>query len=145
MNSALTVLGSVAGAAVTSVLQRRYGVTGVMASSLVGLLGAGVGFLLPTADLPAAVFAGSFVGMTAVTVAPLGPIALAGAVAGVLCAIVNALNAFPGYGGKLGVAAFVATALVVWITGSLGVTLPVQDLPQRISKAVIRNGGLLSH
>ncbi len=113
MNFVLMILGGMGGAAATSVLQQKYGMTAVAASSLVGLLGAAIGSMLSNSYLPAAVFAGSFAGMTAIAVAPLGTTALAGAGAGVLLALVMAFKAFPEYGGRLGTVAFISTCLVV--------------------------------
>jgi hypothetical protein len=111
------ILGGFVGAAATSLLQRQYGVSAVVASSLVGLLGAGLGSLLSDVDLPLAVFAGSFVGMTAIAVASLASISIAGAGAGTLYALVLTFKIFPGYGGRLGTVAFISTALVLWFAG----------------------------
>ena len=118
MNFVLMIFGATGGAAATSFLQRNYGMTAVVASSLVGLLGAVIGFLWSKDYLPAAVFAGSFAGMTASAIAPLGATVLAGAGAGVLCALVTVFNIFPGYGGKLGTIAFISTGLVLRIAGA---------------------------
>jgi len=109
------VLGGIAGATATSLLQRKYGLSAVVASSLVGLLGACVGSLASDDHLPAAVFAGSFAGMTAIAVAPLLAIAIAGAGAGALYALVITFDVFPGYGGRLGTVAFISTLCMMWI------------------------------
>jgi hypothetical protein len=66
-------------------------------------------------NLPAAVFAGSFAGMTAAAVAPLVTISIAGAGAGALYALVIAFEVFPGYGGRLGTVAFISTFCMMWI------------------------------
>jgi hypothetical protein len=113
MNFVLMILGGMGGAAATSFLQQKFGVTAVVASSLVGLLGAAIGSLSADSYLPAAIFAGSFAGMTAIAAAPLGATALAGAGAGVLLALLTAFNVFPGYGGRLGTVAFISTCLVL--------------------------------
>lgn len=113
MNFVLMILGGMGGAAATSFLQQKYGVSAVVSSSIVGLMGAVVGSLLSDSYLPAAIFAGSFAGMTAIAVAPLGATALAGAGAGVLLALLTTFNIFPGYGGRLGTAAFISTCLVL--------------------------------
>jgi hypothetical protein len=115
MSPVFMVLGGIAGAAATSLLQRKYGVSAVVASSLVGLLGACVGSMVSDVNLPAAVFAGSFVGMAAIAVAPLAAIAIAGAGAGALYALVITFDVFPGYGGRLGTVAFISTFCVMWI------------------------------
>jgi hypothetical protein len=113
------VLGGIAGAAATSLLQRRFGVSAVVASSLVGMLGACVGSLASDVNLPAAVFAGSFAGMTAVAVAPLAAIAIAGAGAGALYALIITFDLFPGYGGRLGTVAFISTLCMMWTAAVL--------------------------
>jgi hypothetical protein len=115
MSPVFMVLGGVAGAAATSMLQRKYGISAVVASSLVGLLGACVGSLASDVNFPAAVFAGSFAGMTAIAVAPLVVIAIAGAGAGALYALAITFDVFPGYGGRLGTVAFISTVCMVWI------------------------------
>ena len=115
MSPVFMVLGGIAGAVATSSLQRKYGFSAVVASSLVGLLGACVGSLASDVNLPAAVFAGSFVGMTAIAVAPLVAIAIAGAGAGTLYALVITFDVFPGYGGRLGTVAFISTFCIMWI------------------------------
>jgi hypothetical protein len=119
MSPVFMVLGGIAGAASTSLLQRKCGVSAVVASSLVGLLGACVGSLASDVNLPAAVFAGSFAGMTAVAVAPLVAIAIAGAGAGALYALAIRLDVFPGYGGRLGTVAFISTLCIMWIAAVL--------------------------
>jgi len=118
MNVVLMVLGGIAGAAATWLLQ-KYGVSPVVASSLVGLLGAGIGASLSNVNLPGAVFAGSFAGMTAIAVAPLPAIAIAGAGAGALYALVKEFEVFPGYGGQLGTVAFISISTVLWIASAL--------------------------
>lgn len=115
MNLVLMVFGGMGGAAATSFLQQKFGVTAVVASSIVGLLGAALGSLLSNSYLPAAIFTGSFAGMTSTAVAPLGAAALAGAGAGVLLALLMALKVFPEYGGRLGAVAFISTCLVVQV------------------------------
>lgn len=110
------ILGGVVGAVVTFVLQ-RYGVSAVVASALVGLSGAGLGVLLSDSALPAVIFAGSFVGMTALSVATIPVIVFAGAIAGVL--YIASENIFPGYGGKLGTVAFIAVVATIWAAGFL--------------------------
>jgi hypothetical protein len=118
MNSEQMVLGAIAGAAATWLLQ-KYGTSAVVASSLVGLLGAGLGTYLSDANLPAAVFAGSFVGMTAIAVAPLAVVAIAGAVTGALYALVSRFEVCTGYGGRLGTVAFISTSFILWMASAL--------------------------
>jgi len=108
----LAIAGAL-GALATALLQ-KYGCTAVVAASLVGLLGASVGYLLADEQLPLAVFAGAFVGMSAPQLLPLAVIGAAGAATGALLT----LPLFVGYGGRLGATAFVAVvaavALIQW-------------------------------
>lgn len=76
MNILLIVLGGAGGAVITFSLQ-GYGVSAVVASSLVGLLGALVGFLISNIYLPAVVFVGSFAGMNTLLMASLPVIIVA--------------------------------------------------------------------
>ncbi len=114
MHALLMILGGAVGAGLTFLLQ-RYGVSAVVASSLIGLAGAAVGFFLSDTALPAVIFAGSFVGMTALSVTSLPFILIAGAGSGILYLLMVAFNVFPGYGGRLGTIAFIATVLVLWL------------------------------
>ena len=117
MNIPLMVLGGASGAVITFLLQ-RYGVSAVVASSLVGLLGALIGFLISNTYLPAVVFVGSFVGMTALHMGSLPLIIVAGVSAGLLYSV--SLDILPGYGGRLGTIAFVATLAIIWVSRFLG-------------------------
>lgn len=105
-----------AGGAVATFVLQRYGISAVIASSLVGLLGALIGFLVSDTYLPAVIFAGSFVGMTAVTLGSIPMIAIAGLGAGLLFALAVSMNIFSGYGGRLGTVAFIATVIVLFIS-----------------------------
>jgi hypothetical protein len=115
MNIPIMALGGAGGALATFVLQ-RYGVSAVIASSLVGLVGAFIGFLVSDTYLPAAIFAGSFVGMTALTLGSIPVIVTAGLGAGLLFALIISKNIFPGYGGRLGSVAFIATSVVLLVS-----------------------------
>ncbi|MEK7580295.1 MAG: hypothetical protein AAB465_01640 [Patescibacteria group bacterium] len=117
MNIFLIVLGGASGAVITFLLQ-KYGVSAVIASSLVGLSGALVGFLISNTHLPAVVFAGSFVGMTALHMASLPLIIIAGVGVGLLYSV--SLNILPGYGGRLGAIAFIITVAVIWVSSFFG-------------------------
>lgn len=114
MNSMLTtlliVLGGCLGAYATYQIQ-RFGLSPVVASCLVGLIGAVIAYFLKNEDLAMVIFAGSFVGMTAATVASTPMIILAGLTCGLLYAASTHL--FDGYGGKLGALAFISVGLIL--------------------------------
>jgi hypothetical protein len=73
----------------------------------VGLIGALAGHLLQISDLPAVIFAGSFVGMTGDSVGSYTAVSLGGIVAGLIYSI--SLSIFSGFGGRLGTIAFIST------------------------------------
>jgi len=112
MQILIMILGGVSGAVATWLLQ-KYGVSAVVASCLVGLTGALIGHLTANTHLPMVIFAGSFVGMTALHLTSLPLTILAGASVGLLYSLT--LNLFSGYGGKLGTIAFVVVLVVVWL------------------------------
>lgn len=112
------ILGGAGGALATFLLQ-KYGVSAVVASALVGLSGAALGFFLSDSNLPAVIFAGSFVGMTALTITSVPFIVIAGAISGLLYALMVSFNIFPGYGGRLGTIAFIALLAAVWVPAFL--------------------------
>lgn len=111
----LIIIGGCIGAIGTFQLQKM-GMSPVVASCVVGLLGAFVGYGMKNEDLAMVIFAGSFVGMTTVTIASLPIILIAGLVCGVLYWL--ALPLFDGYGGKLGALAFISVGIILllfWI------------------------------
>jgi hypothetical protein len=115
MHILIMMIGGAVGAVLTFLLQKN-GLSAVVASCLIGLLGAGIGALIPGstyAYLPAVVFAGTFVGMTALNIGSVPIMIAAGAGAGLLYAL-TVTTVFPGYGGKLGTVAFISTILVVF-------------------------------
>lgn len=106
------ILGSTGGALVAFLLQ-KYGATAVVAASVVGLLGALIGHLASLPNLPTAIFAGAFVGMTSLSIGSLPMIAIAGAFAGFFYSI--SLSVFPGFGGRLGAVALVSVLLSFYV------------------------------
>ena len=115
MRDILMILCGAGGAAATFLLQ-RYGLSAVTASCLIGLSGAGIAALVSIPSLAAVIFAGTFVGMSALTLASPALIAIAGAGAGLLYLLMIKFNIFSGYGGRLGSIAFIATTVVIFIT-----------------------------
>ncbi len=108
------IAGGVVGAVLTFLLQKQ-GLSPVFSSSLIGIIVASIGFFLPqpfSVYIPAVVFAGTFVGMTALSLANVPIMIFAGALAGLLYALFYSVI-FPGYGGRLGVVAFIATLVVI--------------------------------
>jgi len=117
LTSVLIVLGGCLGAFGAFQLQKT-GLSPVIASCIVGIIGALIGYALHSEDLPMVIFAGSFVGMTAVGMASLPIILLAGLSCGILYLL--AAPVFVGYGGKLGTIAFISVTIVFtfyWIIG----------------------------
>lgn len=106
------MFASAFGAIATFFLQKQ-GLSSVLASSLVGLLGVLIGLLFSSDHLPAVIFAGSFVGMTSLSFGTFPLVALAGIVAGFLYSI--SLNIFAGFGGRLGAIAFISTIVCFYL------------------------------
>jgi hypothetical protein len=115
----LTVAFVFLGAIITYVLSVSFGVSSVLSASLVGL----VASFVPTffkknnfiKGMPTAVYCGTFVGMTHVSIAPdYIFIALASVITGFL--LVGTKDAFHGFGGKLGTLAFGGVTIAFFIT-----------------------------
>jgi len=115
----LTVAFVFFGAIVTYVLSKYFGLTTVLSASLVGLV---VSFIPPffksnnfLKGMPTAVYCGTFVGMTHVSIAhDYIFIALASVITGFL--LVGTKDTFHGFGGKLGTLAFGGVTLAFFIT-----------------------------
>lgn len=104
-------------AAATYFLQQQ-GLSAVVASCVVGLLGAGIGSATSQPHLSAMCFAGSFVGMTALHIAPLPLVMAAGALAGLIYTFSQSI--FPGFGGRLGTIAFISCATAILFLRIIG-------------------------
>ena len=104
------ILGGCLGAIGTYQLQKT-GLSPVIASCIVGLAGAFIGYLLKNEDLSMVIFAGSFVGMTTVAIASTPLILIAGLACGTL--YWASTQVFDGYGGKLGALAFISVGIVM--------------------------------
>ncbi|MCH8534669.1 MAG: hypothetical protein LAT51_06330 [Flavobacteriaceae bacterium] len=109
-NHLILILASSLGAVATYLLHKN-GLSVVVASCLIGLLGALLGHFFNLPHLALVIFAGTFVGMTSVNVGSLGLVTLGGLVCGII--YILSLKLFVGFGGKLGTTAFLST-LVVW-------------------------------
>ena len=110
LTTVLIIIGGCLGALGTFQLQKM-GISPVVASCCVGLIGALIGYGMKNEDLTMVIFAGSFVGMTTVSIASLPIIIIAGLACGVLYWLT--LPLFDGFGGKLGALAFISVAIVL--------------------------------
>lgn len=106
------IIGGIWGAISTFILQ-IYGVSAVVASCLIGLTGALLGHFLKLPHLPLIIFAGSFVGMTSLSIGNIPLIVGAGALCGIL--YTYSLNIFAGFGGRLGTIAFISTTIMFFV------------------------------
>lgn len=112
----ILIVGSTSGAVITFLLQ-KYGFSSIVAGCLVGLVGALVGHLLVVPQLPFAILMGTFVGMTHMTISSFPFVLIAGAASGFLYSVSN--NIFVGFGGRLGVIAFICTVLCFYFLAFL--------------------------
>ena len=96
------------GALLTFFLQKQ-GLSSVLSSCLVGLLGVLVSYLTKYDAFMYVCFAGSFVGMTAISIGTYPIILASGAVCGLI--FHTSKNLFVGYGGKMGTSAFISVAI----------------------------------
>ena len=110
LTTLLIIIGGCLGAIGTFQLQ-KVGLSPVVASCGVGLVGALIGFGLKNEDLSMVIFAGSFVGMTTVSIASFPIIIIAGLACGILYWL--SLPLFDGYGGKLGALPFISVSVVL--------------------------------
>ena len=116
LESLILILGGIGGAVFTFLLQKA-GCSAVVASCIVGLIGALIGHFTLSTHLPLIVFCGSFVGMTSLTLGSIPLMILGGALCGLVYKI--SLNVFAGYGGRLGTIAFISTVISVYLFSAL--------------------------
>jgi len=119
----ILMIGGIGGA-ITTFLLHKYGLSVVVASCVVGLLGAVLGHFTKSTHLPLVIFAGSFVGMTSTTVGSIPLIILGGALSGIIYKF--SLNLFAGFGGLLGTIAFISTVLSFYTLLALKKFLPTK-------------------
>lgn len=108
----LILIGGIFGAIGAFQLQKM-GLDPVVSSCIIGLVGYLVGYFTNNEDLALVIFAGSFVGMTAVSIATVPMMLVAGILCGLLFIVTEPI--FGGYGGKLGAIAFVSVGVVLLI------------------------------
>ena len=106
----LILIGGLLGAIGTFSLQKA-GLSAVVASCCIGLLGALAGYLLKNDHLTLIIFAGSFVGMTSTAWGTWPMMVIGGLLAGGVYLL--SLEIFAGFGGRLGTIAFLST-LASW-------------------------------
>lgn len=95
-----------ASAAIATYLLQKAGLTSVVSSCLVGLLGAVLGYFLKSPDTAAIIFVGSFVGMTSLSIGSVPMVLLGGAISGFVFKLSEPY--FIGHGGRMGSIAFVS-------------------------------------
>jgi len=115
LTTSLIILGGCLGAYGTFQLQKM-GLSPVIASCIIGLIGALIGYGWGNEDISMVIFAGSFVGMTSITLASVPVILIAGLGCGLLYWL--SLPLFEGFGGKLGALAFISLSLVLFLWGA---------------------------
>lgn len=119
----ILMIGGIGGA-ITTFLLHKYGLSVVVASCVVGLLGAVLGHFTKSTHLPLVIFAGSFVGMTSTTVGSIPLMILGGAISGIIYKF--SLKLFVGFGGRLGTIAFISTVLSFYFLLALKKFLPTK-------------------
>ncbi|MGV6831390.1 MAG: hypothetical protein ACWA5P_07510 [bacterium] len=108
----LMILGGVGGA-VSTFLLHKYGLSVVVASCVIGLIGATIGHFTKSTHLPLVIFAGTFVGMTSTAVGTIPLIIVGGVFVGIIYQ--TSLKIFAGFGGRLGTIAFISTVLAYYL------------------------------
>ena len=112
------MISAAIGAVLTFYIQ-KFGISSVVASCIIGLMGALLSTFLKMPELAAVIFTGSFVGMTDLSIGSLPKITVAGSLSGLLFGMSAKL--FEGYGGRLGTIAFVSLVIclgVFYIVGN---------------------------
>lgn len=110
LTSVLIIIGGSLGALGAFQLQKA-GLSPVVASCIIGLFGALIGYGMNSEDLSMVIFAGSFVGMTSISLASFPIMLFAGIACGIIYLVAEPV--FEGYGGKLGATAFVSVLIVM--------------------------------
>jgi len=108
----ILMIGGIGGAVTTFLLQ-KYGVSVVVSSCVVGLIGAAIGHFTKATNLPLVIFAGSFVGMTSSSIGTIHLMIIGGALSGLIYKL--SLNIFAGFGGRLGTMAFISTIISFYL------------------------------
>ncbi len=113
-------LAVVLGGLATFALTQIFGISAVLASGLIGIIAY---IIVPKYEIPA--FCGSFVGMASYSLFPgYRYLLLAGLISGIVYVIGK--YSFKGFGGKLGMTAFIGTVLAAVFTGQsfMGGSIP---------------------
>jgi len=113
MQQVLLYILAGAGSAVFTFLLQKYGGSAVVASCLVGLIGAALGYMLNMQHLTFVIFTGSFVGMTSLTAGSIPLMLVGGALSGFI--YLHTQQVYFDYGGRLGFIAFISTMATVYL------------------------------
>ncbi|MCX2742752.1 hypothetical protein OO013_02680 [Mangrovivirga sp. M17] len=103
--SVLLIIAGIIGSTVTYSLQKA-GLNAILSSAIVGLFAGFLGQYTSHSNVAAALFCGSFVGMTSINLMPIMAVAIAGGTSGFIYYYTQSL--FKGFGGKLGTIAFIS-------------------------------------
>lgn len=114
--SILLVFAGIGGAVATYLLHKQ-GISVVVASCIIGLIGAGLEHFFKIHHLAFIIFAGSFVGMSSSAVATWPLIIIGGGLSSILYQLSTHL--YRGYGGRLGTIAFISTLISVYLLAAL--------------------------
>lgn len=116
------ILSVVIASIVTFIISSRLGISNVIASALVGLIGA-----LVTPKLSGEIFCGSFVGMASqMLVGSMFSLILAGIIAGIVFVIIGS-RVFQGFGGKMGTSAFSGCVVMLLLNGNQIAGTPISE------------------
>lgn len=107
----MTCAGAVG--AILTFLLHKHGSSAVVASCIVGLIGAFAGYMFSIPHLSLVVFTGTFVGMTSVALGSVPMVIIGGGLAGFLYVI--SLPLYDGFGGRLGAIAFLSMLAVFYL------------------------------
>ena len=108
----ISIIGGILGAVITFLLQ-KCGLNIVIASCIVGLIGALFSEYFRLPHLGLVIFAGSFVGMSTFSLKAIPLVIFGGALSGLLYKL--SLNMFVGFGGRLGAIAFASTVISFYL------------------------------
>ncbi|QCK14467.1 hypothetical protein [Mangrovivirga cuniculi] len=107
--SLLLIIAGVIGSTITFSLQKA-GLNAILSSAIIGLIAGLLSQYTSHSAFAAAMFCGSFVGMSSVNLMPLAAIAFAGGLSGLI--FYYSQGILKGFGGKLGTIAFISVGVI---------------------------------
>lgn len=113
MQQTLILMIAGAGGSLVTFLLQKYGCSVVVASCIVGLAGALMNHFTSIEHLSLVIFAGSFVGMTSISLGSIPLVIFGGILTGLLYQF--SLKIFDGFGGRLGTIAFISTLVAFYV------------------------------